>query len=370
MDNNSILEKITEQYSAGMAGSKRASSIRKKIEQGTATYAQAEEMARECSRQLNKAFRDNLPDAVNNNFLYRETAEVVVRKPINQTAGDVADAAKKIQAALNEQAEIGMNPIVPELNEDQVDGIITGICNQPYSTGQNEFFSQVENLMEGYVDDFVYDNADFQYEAGLSPTIERTAVGKCCKWCDNLTGVYPYEKVQNHGNDVFRRHKNCHCQVLYNPGDGSKRRQNVHNRRWTENGRDGRISFERDSHLNESRQIASAEITNLRNEYVGRSLGAKYRNLDIMDLISGEKYHLTEGTYIRDKEVFAGKGTRTKYEKAENYAKKYGGKAEDWQHVKGFGSISTPDGDREVEIHWSQCEGIGKKELFIKKWLD
>lgn len=234
MDNNSILEKITEQYSAGMARSKRASSIRKKIEQGTATYAQAEEMARECSRQLNKAFRDNLPDAVNNNFLYRETAEVVVRKPINQTAGDVADAAKKIQAALNEQAEIGMNPIVPDLNEDQVDGIITGICNQPYSTGQNEFFSQVENLMEGYVDDFVHDNADFQYEAGLSPTIERTAVGKCCKWCDNLTGVYPYEKVQNPGNDVFRRHKNCHCQVLYNPGDGSKRRQNVHNRRWTD----------------------------------------------------------------------------------------------------------------------------------------
>ena len=243
MDNNSILEKITEQYSAGMAGSKRASSIRKKIEQGTATYAQAEEMARECSRQLNRAFRDNLPDAVNNNFLYRETAEVVVRKPINQTAGDVADAAKKIQAALNEQAEIGMNPIVPELNEDQVDGIITGICNQPYSTGQNEFFSQVENLMEGYVDDFVHDNADFQYEAGLSPTIERTAVGKCCKWCDNLTGVYPYEKVQNPGNDVFRRHKNCHCQVLYNPGEGSKRRQNVHNRQWTDGSRTDRIAL-------------------------------------------------------------------------------------------------------------------------------
>lgn len=272
MDNNSILERITEQYSAGMAGSKRASSIRKKIEQGTATYAQAEEMARECSRQLNKAFRDNLPDAVNNNFLYRETAEVVVRKPINQTAGDVADAAKKIQAALNEQAEIGMNPIVPELNEDQVDGIITGICNQPYSTGQNEFFSQVENLMEGYVDDFVHDNAAFQYDAGLSPTIERTAVGKCCKWCDNLTGVYPYEKVQSPGNDVFRRHKNCHCQVLYNPGDGSKRRQNVHNRQWTDIDATDRIAFMEGRKPLTSSERGYLEAMKYRNEWQNASL--------------------------------------------------------------------------------------------------
>lgn len=242
MDTNSILENILEQYSAGMAGSRRAEAISKRIEQGTATYAQAEEMARECSRQLNSAFRKNLPDALNNNFLYREIADVVVRKPIKQSAADVADSASMIQALLNEQAEIGMNPIIPELNEDQVEGIITGICNEPYSTNQDDFFAQIENLFEGYVDDFVQDNAEFQYDAGLSPTIERIAVGKCCKWCDNLTGVYPYERVRNAGNDVFRRHKNCHCQVIYNPGDGSKRRQNVHNRRWTDGNREERIA--------------------------------------------------------------------------------------------------------------------------------
>lgn len=89
-----------------------------------------------------------------------------------------------------------------------------------------------------------------------------------------------------------------------------------------------------------------------------------------MDLETGEMYHLVEGTYIRNKEVFAGKGTRNIYRKATEYSKKYGGKTEDWMHVKGIGHIETDDGDREAEIHWSECETVGKVELFVKRWLD
>ena len=83
------------------------------------------------------------------------------------------------------------------------------------------------------MDDCVRENADFQYKAGLSPKIERRTVGKCCEWCSKLAGTYEYDDVKDRGNDVFRRHKNCHCIVSYNPGDGSKRRQNVHTGRWT-----------------------------------------------------------------------------------------------------------------------------------------
>ena len=113
-------------------------------------------------------------------------------------------------------------------------GIIHGISTaQTYKHYEEGFLDQVENFGEGVVDDFVRENADFQYHAGHSPTIERKAMSKCCTGCDHLVGTYAYEDVSDRRNDVFRRHKNCHCQIFFNPGDGSKRRQNVHSRAWT-----------------------------------------------------------------------------------------------------------------------------------------
>lgn len=103
---------------------------------------------------------------------------------------------------------------------------------------------------------------------------------------------------------------------------------------------------------------------------IGRSLGAKAKNYEVMDLSTGEVFHFAEGTRIQNTEVFAGKGSRVVFRKAEKYAERYGGKPEDWQHVKGFGVLSTYDGDREAEVHWVQCEKIGKYEFFVKEWLD
>lgn len=101
-----------------------------------------------------------------------------------------------------------------------------------------------------------------------------------------------------------------------------------------------------------------------------RSLGAKAVNYDIKDLVTGIKYHLVEGTKLTNVEVFAGKGVSTIYRNAYKYANKHGGKLEDWQHVKGIGYVETEEGERKAELHWSQCENIGKFDFFIKRWLD
>lgn len=103
---------------------------------------------------------------------------------------------------------------------------------------------------------------------------------------------------------------------------------------------------------------------------IGRSVGAKARNYEVMDLDTGEMFHFAEGTKIQDVEVFAGKGVKSPFRKAEKYAGRYGGKPEDWQHAKGFGVLATPEGDREAEVHWVQCSGVGKFEFFVKEWLD
>ena len=119
---------------------------------------------------------------------------------------------------------------------------------------------------------------------------------------------------------------------------------------------------------------ADGEASSAGEEYgaleIGRSLGAKSKNYDVLDLETGEYYQFVEGTRLQDVQVFAGKGSKKPYRRAWRFANQHGGKAEDWQHVKGIGYLATEEGDRRAEVHWSQCPGVGKFEFFIKEWLD
>ena len=225
MNYDEILRKIIRKYGIETDNIRITQIIESKLKKHTATYADAGKYAQEIGKALTEAFREYLPEALTDGMLYRAAAEVLLDQPMKIAGKDIAKVAADIQRELNEDASIGINPIIPEMNQDQIDGIITGICNaDSYETGAGEFFSQVENCLEGYVDDFVRENADFQYEAGLSPTVQRIADGKCCEWCSRLAGTYDYNQVKDRGNDVWRRHNNCHCRILYSPGESKRRR--------------------------------------------------------------------------------------------------------------------------------------------------
>ena len=90
----------------------------------------------------------------------------------------------------------------------------------------------------------------------------------------------------------------------------------------------------------------------------------------VLDLETGVRYQLAKGSKLQDVEVFAGKGSKKEFRQAEKYAQRYGGNASDWQHAKGKGLLETDEGDVKAEIHWVQCDGIGKKEMFVKEWLE
>ena len=240
MNTEEILTRILTQYVREYKASGKIKAINRKIEKGIFRYSEADTLAQESGEILTRAFRKYLPEALTDGFMFRETAEVVLKNPMLQSSRDVRETAIRIQQGINEQAGIGMNPRIPEINMDQIDGILTGICGtQGYAAGEDTLMEQVGNFLEGYVDDFVRENADFQYRSGLDPKVIRTAAGKCCKWCDNLAGTYKYEDVRDKGNDVWRRHRNCHCTIEYDPGQKSSGK-NTRDRS-TDQGRDDRI---------------------------------------------------------------------------------------------------------------------------------
>jgi hypothetical protein len=130
------------------------------------------------------------------------------------------------------------------------------------------------------------------------------------------------------------------------------------------------ISFTRKP-LTNANVYGSLKSSNSSNDFfIGRSVGAKAKNYDVLDLETGEFFHFVEGSIIQNTEVFAGKGTRVKYRIAEKYAELYGGNPDDWQHVKGYGVIDYHGEERNAEVHWSQCADYGKHDFFIKRWED
>lgn len=87
----------------------------------------------------------------------------------------------------------------------------------------------------------------------------------------------------------------------------------------------------------------------------------------VKDLQKNLHFKIKDGTNIVQVIVFAGKGCSKVFRNAEKYAKRWGGKAEDWQHVAGKAQIT--DGHRTLtrEIHWVQNATDGKmREAFIK----
>ena len=103
---------------------------------------------------------------------------------------------------------------------------------------------------------------------------------------------------------------------------------------------------------------------------VGSSLGAARKTYDILDLVTGDRFDLIDGTHLQNVEVFAGKGVKEPYRNAQNYARTFGGDEANWQHVKGIGVVDYFGEPRRAELHWSQCEGYGKHDFFIKRWLE
>lgn len=105
---------------------------------------------------------------------------------------------------------------------------------------------------------------------------------------------------------------------------------------------------------------------------IGRSVGAKSRNYEVIDKETGIVYNFLEGTHLQDSEVFAGKGVRKplRPEVAQGLADEFGGKPSDWQHAKGVADLNCDDEIRRAEVHWFQAKGIGKVKFKVKRWLD
>lgn len=225
-----LLEEIKEEFQKRFDKNEEIKRLYEKVRKKNASYKDAHKFAEETGEILAEAFGTAIfPERLPDGRMYYNIANRIIPEMLKKNYDLTTDISMDIQKIINENAGIGIKAIRPKFNEDKVQGIVNIVSGkEEYEKIAYMLVEPIVNFTQSIVDDAVRENADFQSKAGLSPKIRRTSTGKCCEWCDKLTGVYEYDKVSNTGNNVFRRHKYCRCTVEFEPGDG--RRQNVHSK--------------------------------------------------------------------------------------------------------------------------------------------
>ena len=308
-----------------------------------------------------------------------------VNSPARYAHHLVNECGTAVQTALDERQGLRLRVVQPEYNDGRTKSLIgDALTRETPEQGKEALATGLGTAVKDAGNEFMRQNAEQRDRAGFKVTVTRTGGAKCCPWCADRTGKW---ELANAPDGVFGCHDNCKCMVDYTNSKGTVRGRAVTHKidgktvtKWefadkipytpprvlTKEEAAARGGFDKPKRLTE----APKRGTMLPDIVIGRSLGAKAKNYDIMDLNTGEMFRLVEGSHLQNVEVFAGKGGYKPYKNAWKYADSIGGKAENWQHVKGFGILDYYGEPREAEVHWSQCEGFGKHDFFIKRWLD
>ena len=222
-----LLEKLQVDFKTRFKGNKQIQILSKKLEDGEATYEEANQYASLLGDLLVYVYKVNinaedLPDGK----MYYNIAKRIIEPTMTQNHDLISTYTSEVQTQINHRAGYKLTGIKPTLNQDKVQGIIDRVSREDdYNKIAWILDEPIKNFSQSIVDDAVKINAQHHYASGMKPKIIRTEVGNCCDWCKEVVGTYEYPKVPK---NVFRRHRFCRCTVEYVAGD---KRTNVHTKK-------------------------------------------------------------------------------------------------------------------------------------------
>ena len=223
MDFNNIIFEIKSQYDENIKKNANIKKIYDKVGLNKATYREASEFASLSGRIVADAINEHLIKVAINDKVPFEVVDLILPQSLKHNHEYVSDICEAAQKKINSDFGVGIKPFRPYFDDYRVEGLVTEIAGkEKFSEFTATFKQQIENVSLAAVDRATKVNADFHYKSGLSPVIKRIPVGHCCKWCQAVAGTYKYESVKNTGNNVFRRHTNCRCMVIFENDKGFK----------------------------------------------------------------------------------------------------------------------------------------------------
>lgn len=220
-----LLEDIQKDFQRQFKSNSKVINIYGKIKSHVATYKEANEFSIECGEMLARAFKKYLTaDVLPEGRMWYNIATRILTPTLRTNYSLITDVTNATQQIFNDDNGIGLSPITPAFNTNRLNGLIDKVSNaEHYEDVEWVMDEPIVNFSQSIVDQAIKDNADFQYNAGMTPKIRRTVVGGCCEWCQALAGTYDYPYVPS---DIYRKHERCRCTVEY---ISANKKQNV----WT-----------------------------------------------------------------------------------------------------------------------------------------
>ena len=223
-----LLADIESAFNAQTMADRRLATVSKRIRDGTATqidgHAYAERLGKDASRALQEVLTaERLPDGK----LYYNIATRTVIPTLENNQRLINEAATQIQKGIDAKQGIRIGSISPKFPIERINGLIDKMTADDIELEEalRWIGEPIVNNSEAFMDDFVRENVEFRYNAGLKATITRVADSKCCDWCSSLEGTFDYGSAPE---DIYRRHEFCRCSVTY---QSERTSQNVWSKR-------------------------------------------------------------------------------------------------------------------------------------------
>lgn len=205
-------EEFKAAFEAEVRADKRATELYTKIYNGKGTYKTASQLATRVGTDFGKVLK------ANNFMLTPEEWDLddFLPKALGLDHQQMMEACRQVQEDLNKDAGLGIRYQEPKFNMDRVQGLISELKDHAeFGDIEKSFYDQLVNFTMNIVDDSIRDNASKLYRSGVKTMVIRTAEFKACDWCRDVEGSYDYNEVKDTGNDVWRRHENCRCNISY-----------------------------------------------------------------------------------------------------------------------------------------------------------
>lgn len=225
-----LLEAIEKEYKNGKSKDETIKRLIEILKNAKSDYSHAHEYSIQIGDLLVETYKNNLINLPDNKMYYN-IADRVLNPTMKEAFNDVSSYAADVQTELNHQAGLGIKGIKPDLNQDRIDGIVNRLAEADNFDDIKWILDEpVKNFCQSIVDDTVKKNVQFHHDLGLSPKITRKEIGNCCDWCKQIVGTYNYPN--DVPDDIYKRHRHCRCEVLYNPADGSKKKRDIWTKKW------------------------------------------------------------------------------------------------------------------------------------------
>ena len=228
--NAELLEAIDKELDSAIKRNKRLQRLYQKVRDGTTDFRNAQQFAIELGKELSNAFKMNIAvEELPNGKMTFSIANEVVRPELVKGYDYTASYFNEIQQNMYKAKNLNIKGANPDLIESRIDGFVEKLTSDEYEAVKFMLDdpAYIVNYLEAVVDTGIKNNRGMLAQAGIKSRLIREVDGGACPWCLNLAGNYEYGEEPD---DVYRRHRDCHCKITYEFKDGF--RQDSWSKNW------------------------------------------------------------------------------------------------------------------------------------------